>query len=129
MLRFLLAVSSTVLACSNGGAPIIVYDAAVPACASCNIFDNKCPNDLKCEFGTGTGTLVCGPDKVGTGGIGTACKTPADCANGYDCLGNGATNTTTCTQLCLQDSDCPNGMTCGRVPAGCEADFNAGWCE
>jgi hypothetical protein len=128
MVRLLIAVSATLLACSNGGAPVIVYDAALPAYASCNIFDNKCANDLRCEFGTTAGTLQCGPDKVGTGGLGSACKTPADCANGYDCLGTTG-NASTCTQLCLKDSDCPSGMVCGRVPAGCEAAMNAGWCE
>ena len=120
MLRLLIASAATLLACSNGGAPIIVYDAALPSCASCNIFDNTCANELRCE--TGLGTIQCGPDKVGGGGQGSACKTPADCANGYDCFNTGAGMT--CTLPCLTDSNCPNGMTCGKIQAGCGADMN-----
>src|SRR5512143_886647 len=105
MLRLLVGSAATLLACSNGGTPVVVYDAALPSCASCNIFDNTCANDLRCE--TGFGTIQCGPDKIGGGGQGSTCKTAADCANGYDCFNSGGAGMT-CTLLCLTDSNCPN---------------------
>ena len=75
-----------------------------------------CPASWTCQPLTGGGGACLPSASGGTGTLGDACESGADCANGF-CVGTGA-NAGICSQSCSAATGCPSGYRCATLQGG-----------
>lgn len=75
-----------------------------------------CPMSWSCQPLEGGGGACIPSSSGGTGTLGDACDSGADCANGL-CVGTGA-NAGICTQSCTAATGCPSGYRCATLQSG-----------
>jgi MYXO-CTERM domain-containing protein len=77
---------------------------------------SPCPSGWSCApLQSGGGACVPG-ETTGTGQLGDACESGADCQNGI-CVGISSTQGM-CTQLCSSTQPCPSGYSCSPLQGG-----------
>ena len=103
--------------------------------ASCSWGDTACGADLSCLSLGSTGGGACGlscyevcPNgfscvSFGAGGYAdyclTICASNANCPDGYVCAKGGPTDDQVCTQPCVSNNDCLQGVECNRASNLC----------